>query len=1411
MRKRKTSDDESSEMEVLDEEKADINDDDDDDNEGEDNMSGDDEDEDEEFQGVRKTSGPAMVDNPFLDSFYSLSSEDAKERSRAAQTMLHHCMLSSAANSKDAAYAFRRLLNGICSGRAAARQGNASALASFLKLAFHLEKMEDIREEQETGADTESLSLLAYVRHRLMVATDPNQTTGKKKGSEERDYQFGRLFGILAVVRSNILISHSQENVEDAKDIATALTTDLVELFWLKKWMREPAAHGITTLLRPFCEATSKKSVAKHLVEKVVIPKVLLMSSIGDEGEKDHATLVGSFCAEQLGIALFVQSQSVFDSRAMPFPLNHGIMSKETVEVCAQALGETSVVVQPRMHFVWDSLWNYLTHPMEKSGKRNVKEPEKRVLRESCPGGNENTREVLDLIVQQVLMQKLLRIDPEKSSPSGKATHERRALALCIVKILAGVPYVSSVSGASRIVLEGEVLGHTVFSPEMVRSLFLDIICAGSEKKKTSHLLKPLALEVLKEVSEGIVLDTSDSSEARRLAVAKALLGCEIRFDARTKTSTVSDLLGLMRPIPEGKMASSFSFWNGYLEYLLESLLGQCSDIKGDDNSAQANGYVELIYSFAKHILRVQTEKSEHQIELGQFKKSVVDKILRFFLAAAFFNCEDINEPETNTPKKKKGKKAKKGPENPLLVIAQKLQHTQAKGAGIVHAVRAVISARFFSLLADYSGYATHATMEDSENKLEKDSTTLGVLVDVCESWKSLEALGAKRYTSQTEAGDSNDDESVDPEKVVNEMQKMVKASTEAASKDPEDVSAASKKRCCTGMAVLGFSLYLHRLSCGEGDEDSDDPDADDENDEEEICNALEGLKNVADDFMEEPEEESNPLLGLAELCANVLSSPLGSGNMGRAASPKLIREAVKFAWLGGLRLASITASEDRTLLDASVIEILLEAVGLSDQKEGNMEEDASDNDDDDDDANEEASSDDESMDENVFSKATKVVEDPEDMQIEGEDPQDGDSDDSDLELDPAKLQSMLEEDSDADIDEEVLEHHEGADAALAKLIKLKQEARKAGKQAKEKIEIGHQLRSTFLLELLFGRPDAWNRLFRTETLLAISLPMLKHRQTLERSLKKSIESSSKSGMGEKQALLDRLTNLLTQKICKMKVASLPLAKPLPTQSAAGYASKMLGEARRSDSKEQSSCCNSCLVFLFRSTSDAANGSVLVTICEEAVTEWSTKRTTKLEANLFDEMIVHLPEISQTFLARPLSKAAQSARSPFLKAESFRLVTLLFSTNPGTQDSKSGQTAEQSLVAAREDFLTAVEAALQDEEMRKAKRVRVILKALEKFVAGLTPPATKEIYTHLDTIKGLLGKLGEGESQGVSAMCTKLVSEMDAKTVELKTKTVELKGSDGAAEKQEPASQSKAGEEWDVSNSKKKKKKKKKR
>ena len=47
-----------------------------------------------------------------------------------------------------------------------------------------------------------------FVRKLLLVQTTPQSVRGQKaakKGSEERDYIFGRLFGIMAVVRSGTL------------------------------------------------------------------------------------------------------------------------------------------------------------------------------------------------------------------------------------------------------------------------------------------------------------------------------------------------------------------------------------------------------------------------------------------------------------------------------------------------------------------------------------------------------------------------------------------------------------------------------------------------------------------------------------------------------------------------------------------------------------------------------------------------------------------------------------------------------------------------------------------------------------------------------------------------------------------------------------------------------------------------------------------------------------------------------------------------------------------------------------------------------------------------------------------------------------------------------------------------------
>lgn len=1162
---------------------------------------------------------PARKDNPFLDSFYGLSSEDPRERSQAAQTMLHQCLLGPNANTKDASYALRRLFNGLCSGRAAARQGNASALASFLKVAFHLEKIENIQIEMD-GENPPTKTALSFVRERLLVATDPSQIAGKKKGSEERDYQFGRLFGILGVARSNVLLPNDGSDLSEITGVVSNLLSDLSELFWLKKWMREPAAHGIATLLKSFYEGHSKAACTKvldHVVSQVVIPKILTKGTTGKGIESAHKTLLESFCAEQIGIGCFIQSHADSHNHELPFPLNTATLSVETMPIVSMALAETSNVLQPRTHFVWDAMFCYLFETSSTS--KSKLHPSQKILRTSCPVGDDSALDLIEAVLESVVMNRLLGIDNQKTGSASKATHERRSLAMCIVKNLSGVSFMSSLSGPTRLFLDQDAMENVVLAPGIIRRLFLDVICAGKQnKQQSSHLLKPLALEVLSAISTAVVDETTlvESTGERRLSCARALLKADVRFDARTKTSIIGDLLGLTDTISQGTKDELCSFWNQYLSFLQSQFLIKCEQI--NESTAEATGYVELMYSAAKQIIRLESETKDGAPALKEYKDFSILKILGFFMASAFFDCSNLEGAAEKGTKKKKGRK--KPTTRPQILESASL----VKGAPIPYAVRSMISARFFSLVSDFVHNETHRKIESNKGKIEKDSIALTILSSICNSWKTLESFGAKTHASTMEA-DENDGTTDGICVILEELNKSVAALTALLKKDPDSSVIEAKKRCCTGIAVLAHALYLHRLKCGnDGDVENDNPDADDEDDEEEICNALEGLKDVTEDFLGDSTNDTNPLLGLTELAANILSSPLGSGEIGRCASPKLVREAVKFAWLGGLRLSSALSSEDRTLLDNEVIDTLIDAIGASttSSNEDDMDDDeGEDSETDSEDKDEENDSDDN----NIFAKATNLLDDSDQMEVHSSKGETAEDEASDVEVNDEKLQLMLEEDSDASMGSDVLEHHEGADAALAKLIKLKQDARKAGKLVRERIEISNQLRCTFLIELLFGRPDAWNRLFRGDVVLRIVTPMLKHRKKMEKSLDKSNGNRSKSGYSEKKALVDKLTSLVKMRICKLKLSSMPIEALIDVESASKVVDAIVDELRRATSKEHASCCCSAIVFVLRSvptgTDSVSPGSAL----GAAVQEWSTKRTTRLESFIFDYLIENVP------------------------------------------------------------------------------------------------------------------------------------------------------------------------------------------
>merc|ERR1711953_1049892 len=147
------------------------------------------------------------------------------------------------------------------------------------------------------------------------------------------------------------------------------------------------------------------------------------------------------------------------------------------------------------------------------------------------------------------------------------------------------------------------------------------------------------------------------------------------------------------------------------------------------------------------------------------------------------------------------------------------------------------------------------------------------------------------------------------------------------------------------------------------------------------------------------------------------------------------------------------------------------------------------------------------------------------------------------------------------------------------------------------------------------------------------------------------------------------------------------------------------------------------------------------------------------------------PSWSMVLLAPSLSKATQDARSPYLKTEAIRIMTQLISAKPNVDQSLIGKTALESLKSTQDEFLASIALSLQDEEMRKAKRARTVLRALEKLLLSLSHPIHDAIYTNLSKAKELLQNLGESESQGIQTACTKLIDEIDSKVTELKAST----------------------------------------
>ena len=110
---------------------------------------------------------------------------------------------------------------------------------------------------------------------------------------------------------------------------------------------------------------------------------------------------------------------------------------------------------------------------------------------------------------------------------------------------------------------------------------------------------------------------------------------------------------------------------------------------------------------------------------------------------------------------------------------------------------------------------------------------------------------------------------------------------------------------------------------------------------------------------------------------------------------------------------------------------------------------------------------------------------------------------------------------------------------------------------------------------------------------------------------------------------------------------------------------------------------------------------------------------------------------------------------------------MLLATKPSSASSKTEKIAADSITNNQEELLAAITKTLEDEEMKKPKRARTVLKAVEKFVPCIEG-SSSECLEKLDALKSQVVKFEASESNAIKSACNRLAEEIDDKISAIK-------------------------------------------
>lgn len=532
------------------------------------------------------------------DHYYKLGSELPNERIEAASALLSELVKVDSKDEYD--YALGRLITGLTTSRQSARFGFSMALTELVRELI-LKKSHD-------------LTILTFLE-KLVNASQPSSSM---KGKELRSVLFGRLFGLQALVNSELLFNKDVSSQE----LLILFVHHIVQLSATKSWLRETAMFTLCQFLNLYLKS-------EFYNEKTL---ELFLQSISDEGL--------TFTVEGLAVYLTIpqpaRSKAASQVNATSHWKNYDPMSKGNLPTLAKVLKDVDAIDDadsaednkkkyskqkgiwsPRIPFVWDII---VTHFLgsdveEASVETAVNSKKRKKSAPSIPKKKAKTEHT-----ETLLLKEFWKVVVDETMFSEKSSPERKYWGFEIFNLfLEKLP-------ASLI--------EDLFTPNLMR-------CLINQAAKSDRLLNKVSTKTLNLIIQLSQKDLSKVAPMLTSILDEKKGGCW-NFDSLTKSKVTDSLIGIfsyienVEEISDGEVDLLVQTIEDILISLFDTALNEQKEPEPTDDIIHKKSNDNILkWVMDKLLLLLRSTK-----RLKASKTKLLEEIFKFLIRYSFFKLK---------------------------------------------------------------------------------------------------------------------------------------------------------------------------------------------------------------------------------------------------------------------------------------------------------------------------------------------------------------------------------------------------------------------------------------------------------------------------------------------------------------------------------------------------------------------------------------------------------------------------------------------------------------------------------------------------------------------------------------------------------------------------------------------------